>query len=608
VIALLKYLSGQNRTRRAGVSPKVVEQQALYASMAREALFRAYPSIKNFTAELCVLDAAGALELFWSILDLGGPAPGGWFQVHDLKVVFERVSDSTTVELPLAGHVAGFHAWYRMRGGMISVLPNSLYFNLAAGEWTVTLTGALQDAQPLCLFADAYHDLFHYEHILEFYSRAKEPMLAKFLATQEDLVQPRPFAISAGTLNLENARCAPIGYRQADRLHQVSVSYSDVADLPAPPVKVPLSTPLDPVNYLREKLRYLRDQSVRYNHCPYDTCNDWTKPPDFSRDQFLVNERTAFSHLEPLTALYRATGAPEVYRTARKWYENIARNTWPAPGGGRQITCGDRTVWGTALHIGDLCDTLCSFAEIDGEARWVAPLREALLDWPMHPVIPRPLMDQDAWGNEEMNTNGTYNMCAKFALACWRTGQLLDDCDLRKRGEFILENYVLPGEEDGVWPYRPGRYPSHHYDMYLKWQLARLLFTNAPRWTQDKAFLAQTRRGLDATLDRYAKLENGELLFPDWTHYPDKTHPANSARQGSGQLEVLLAATIYIDAGYLEPLTQTLRGLYRILMLPEVDACWHGCWFGVHGNLLALGLHGFHVEGKNASELRVVRA
>ena len=75
------------------------------------------------------------------MLDLGGPAPGGWHQVHDLKVVFERAGDGATVELPLARHVAGFHAWYRMRGGMISVLPNSFYFNLDAGEWSVSLVG-----------------------------------------------------------------------------------------------------------------------------------------------------------------------------------------------------------------------------------------------------------------------------------------------------------------------------------------------------------------------------------------------------------------------------------------------------------------------------------
>jgi hypothetical protein len=62
-----------------------------------------------------------------------------------------------------------------------------------------------------------------------------------------------------------------------------------------------------------------------------------------------------------------------------------------------------------------------------------------------------------------------------------------------------------------------------------------------------------------------------------------------------------------VDEGYLEPLTQTLRGLYRLLMLPEVEPCWHGCWFHVHGNLLSLALHGFHVEGKAPADLRVVR-
>ena len=88
---MLTNLSGQNRTRRTAVSPKVIEQRAVYADLARQALFRAYPSMRQFTAELCVLDAPGeALELFWSILDLGGPAPGGWHQVHDLKVEIGR--------------------------------------------------------------------------------------------------------------------------------------------------------------------------------------------------------------------------------------------------------------------------------------------------------------------------------------------------------------------------------------------------------------------------------------------------------------------------------------------------------------------------------------
>ena len=297
-----------------------------------------------------------------------------------------------------------------------------------------------------------------------------------------------------------------------------------------------------------------------------------------------------------------------MYQAARKWYEWIARNIWPAPGGGTQITSGDRTVFGSALQIGGMSDAVCTFAEIDGDARWVAPLRAGLRDWPMHPTIPRPLMDQDAWGNEEMNTTGTYNMCTHFALACWRSGHLLRDQALLDKAELILKQYTFPGEEGGIWPYRPGNFPSHHYDMYLKWQLARLLLTGAERWTKDAAFLALMRRALDASLSHYAKLENGELLFWDWTHNPKETSPANAARHGCCQLETMLAATLYIDDAYREPLTQTLRGLYRLLRLPAVDPCWHGCWFHVHGNLLSLALHGLHVEGQTIAEMRVVRA
>lgn len=51
------------------------------------------------------------------------------------------------------------------------------------------------------------------------------------------------------------------------------------------------------------------------------------------RTHFQVDERTAHFHLEALVPLYRATGDPAVYRTARKWYEWIARNLWPVPGG-----------------------------------------------------------------------------------------------------------------------------------------------------------------------------------------------------------------------------------------------------------------------------------
>ena len=184
---MLTNISGQNRTRRSELSPKVLEQRVAYAELAQNALFRGYPSMRNFTAELCMLDAGEVLELFWSILDLGGPAPGGWHQVHDLRVVLERAGDGAVVTLPLSGHIAGFHAWYRMRGGMISILPNSFYFNLAAGDWSVYLEGTLQDAQPLCLFADAFHDLFHYPAIKDYYDRAKAPMLEKLCVTEEDL-------------------------------------------------------------------------------------------------------------------------------------------------------------------------------------------------------------------------------------------------------------------------------------------------------------------------------------------------------------------------------------------------------------------------------------
>ena len=604
---MLTHISGAYRTRRAELSPKVLQQRALYAELARAALFREYPSTRNFAAEVCILDAGDVLELFWTVLDLGGPAPGGWHQVHDLKLSFERASDGAKVPLPLSGHIAGFHAWYRMRGGMVPVLPCSFYFNLEAGEWAVYLEGALQDVRALCLFADAFDDLFHYHGIKDFYDRAKAPMLQQHYVTEADPCPLEPLRLWAGTLRLATPRTGAIGYRQANRLHQVSVSYADVAAVPVPAVKPPPATPLDPINYLRKKLHYLHEQSVRYNHCPYDTCNEWSREPDFNRTHFSVNERTAYFHLEALAPLYRATGDPAVYRTARKWYEWIARNIWPAPGGGTQIACGDRTIWGSALQLGGMSDAVCTFAEIDGDPRWVAPLREGLRDWPMHPTIPRPLMDQDAWGNEETNTTGTYNMCTHFALACWRAGHILNDQALKDKAETILTRYTFPGEHDGVWPYRPGNFPSHHYDMYLKWQLGRLLLIGAERWTRDAAFLALTRRGLDATLRSYAELKNGELIFWDWTHSPKATHPANAARHGCCQLEVMLAAVLYVDDGYIEPLEQTLRGLYRLLMLPEVDRCWHGCWFHVHDDLLSLALHGFHVEGKKPAELRIVR-
>ena len=482
---MLTNVSGQNRTRRTAVSPKVLEQRAVYADLAKNAIFRAYPSMKNFTAELCVLEAGEALELFWSILELGGPTPGGWHQVHDLKVVLTRTSDNRQVELPLSTHIAGFHAWYRMRGGMISVLPNSFYFNLEAGEWAVTLEGTLQDVQALCLFADAFHDLFHYSGIKDFYDRAKAPMLEKHWVTEEDLCPLQPFRIAAGTLNLTTDRTTAFVDRQFDRLHQVVVRYEDVKDIPAPKVTPPPAMPLDPVTYLKDKLYYLQNQSVRLNYCPYDTCNYWSNAPDFSRTQFRVNDRTAVSHLESLAPLYRATGDPAVYHTARKWYEWLARNIWPAPGCSKQIASGDRTVFGSALHLGGVGNGICTFAEIDGNPRWVAPFREGLLDWPMHPALPRPIMDQDVWGNEEMNTVGTYNMTSHFAVACWRVGHLLNDPALKARGELILNQYVFPGERDGIWPYRPGNFPSHHYDMYLKWQCAHLLLTGGERWTRD---------------------------------------------------------------------------------------------------------------------------
>jgi hypothetical protein len=175
------------------------------------------------------------------------------------------------------------------------------------------------------------------------------------------------------------------------------------------------------------------------------------------------------------------------------------------------------------------------------------------------------------------------------------------------KAERILTEYTFKGEKNGIWPYRPGDYPSHHYDMYLKWQLARVLMTGADRWTKDPDFLARMRRAMDASLREYTRLQDGELLFPDWTHDRKVTHPGNAARHGSQQVEALLAMTLHVDEGYLEPLEKALRGLYRLLMLPEVDRCWHGSWFHVHGNLLSLALQGFHVEGNSPKELRVVR-
>ena len=603
---MLTNLSGKNRTRRKEVSPKVKEALQTYSVLARQALLRAYPSIPNFGVEICILDAEDSLELFWSVFDLGGDAPGGWYQAHNVKLVFERASDGKTVEQDLIGHVAGFHAWYRMRGGMISVLPRSLYLNLGAGEWSVYVTGELQDAQALCLFADAFGDLFHYHYIQQRHDRVRDEVRSARIAGHEDPAPIVPFRIPAGVLALGSDRTGLIRDRQLDRLHQTPVHFSDVEDVPLPGVTPPPATSLDPVNHFRDKLYYLHEQSVRYNYCPYDTVNHWDHDPVFDRAHYFVNERTAYFHIEALAPLYRATGDLEVYRTARKWYETIRRNVWPVPGGGAAIVC-DRTVFGSALQLGGTCDALCTFTEIDGDPRWLEPFCEGLLAWPMHPTIPRPLMDQDAWGNEEMNTTGTYNMCTHFALACWRMGHLAGNEALKDKAETILDGYTFRGEEAGIWPYRPGDYPSHHYDMYLKWQLSRLLMTGAERWTRDEGFLALMRRGTEASLSNYTHEENGELLFPDWTHNADVTHPANAVRHGAQQVEVLMTMAIYVDGEYLSPLERALRGVYRLLALPEVDRCWHGAWFHVHGNLLSLALNGFHVEGDSPEELRVVR-
>ena len=140
------------------------------------------------------------LELFWSIHNLGGEAPGGWHQVLDLKLVFERTSDGATQTVELSSHIAGFHAWYRMRGGMIPVLPTSRYLNLPAGEWTVYLDGTLQDVRALCLFADAFDDMFHYPIIQKFHAKTRAELLAIKHITDEDPAPLLPFHIAAGTL------------------------------------------------------------------------------------------------------------------------------------------------------------------------------------------------------------------------------------------------------------------------------------------------------------------------------------------------------------------------------------------------------------------------
>ena len=103
---MLKNISGVNRTRRTAVSPKVMEVREEYARLALHALLRSYPSQQDFTAEICLLDAGDKLELFWSILELGGPAPGGWHQVLDLKLVFERACDGAKVTTELDAHIA----------------------------------------------------------------------------------------------------------------------------------------------------------------------------------------------------------------------------------------------------------------------------------------------------------------------------------------------------------------------------------------------------------------------------------------------------------------------------------------------------------------------
>ena len=63
---MLKNISGQNRTLRSEVSPKLLEQKALYETMAQGAIFRAYPCMKNLSVEI---------QTFFFILLVGTQCP-----------------------------------------------------------------------------------------------------------------------------------------------------------------------------------------------------------------------------------------------------------------------------------------------------------------------------------------------------------------------------------------------------------------------------------------------------------------------------------------------------------------------------------------------------
>ena len=601
---MLKYLSGEFRSRRTRIPVRIRQAQEEFRDLAKTAIFRADATAKTLEIEIAILDAGDKLELFWH-----APHIDDWYMAHDLSLELVRDGDAKTVVIPLSKDLTGFHALYRMRGAMPPVVPQSHYFNLEAGAWNATITATLQYTRPLCLFADSIGDAFHYVFLKHRYDNVTAEMRKAEFAGGTDEMPMEPVRLSCGTLKLSSDRTAPIRFMLRDRLHHTLVSYQDVADVPVPPVVPPRATAMDPVNFFVRQIAEQLEQSRTFSHCPYGTHCFFNLKPEMEVEHVIVAERISSMYMELTMPVFRATGDPVAYRTARRWYEMNVRNFWPSPNGGLTTGVG-RTQFGTVLGTGIMSDALAEFAHLHPDPkRWVEPIHQSLLNWPFDPKTDLPIMDQDYWGNEGNTTSGTYNMISHFAVGMWRVGHIMEDARLTQKADRIITEFVLPAMgPDGIWYYRPGgKYRAPHYDLYVKWQMARLVMTNTERWTNDRKFLEQLAVGVEGSLETHKAFEDDtEIVFDECMTQAEAKHPANRAAAGGIAMSPMLALAVYHDDRFLVPLTKTLRGIYRLLSLPEAQNCWKSSWWRANEYLMSLAEHGVHVEGTSHRDLRCV--
>ncbi|HEY3396771.1 MAG TPA: hypothetical protein VGM19_03840 [Armatimonadota bacterium] len=514
--------------------------QRRFVEVKERSFFRQIVTGELATVEVGLRPEGDHLLVWYQVLALDGPWPGGECQLNSLQLVFDpgTLGGQLEVEM-LPGELHGFGAWRRHWG--LGFPPGMLCrrFPLREGEYEVSLR-----LRGLC--------------------RGK--------AVPEEVLPVGGVTVPPGYLWT--------GYGAANDLLVRWAEVDTYAAHPAPPAAPQGNVPAWMEPMFRE-LDAAAEHIQQWHFCP-NTTENWY----FRRtpaEGYLWNERYLGFYLNAFVPAYLLTGKPLYFQMAEYLYNTILNNIVPAFWGGPALSQSGADTGHNLLHQGILARAVLRLARALQNPELARPLYEIFAAWPRdrnteeHRFINVVFPDKT-----EQRQPFVYNQVMSSVAAIWALGDMFGDRNLTGTAETMWYKYMAPGfREPGYWFYtEDAQVVTQHYDLVMKSDAS--LWMEYPRWAQDEDFAEIMRRSVDFSLAMYAAPVGDMLSWQPF--YSGKFESSLALGKAGMALEIM--QRMYAGAGltrYGEPASKTARfieTMYRTAR--DTEGMWKSSWYACH--------------------------